>query len=1316
MFLITIDNGGAKTAIHEPGASDVKVDEASIIREVNKFDSLNFTIYPGNPGWDALDPFGTKVTVQNLKTGKVAFEGRVLMPVPDMGDDGAVSRTVTCEGPMAYLNDSTQPYLAERNWGDTDGKSGLQLYIEHLLSVHNSKVEEYKRIYPGTITLRTFDTSGGVTKSISRGSTWENIESKLLKVFGGEMRVRRGTDGLLYLDYAESLGTTRSTRIAIAHNMVDGTREIDPGAVVTRLYPYGAKITTTETDEDGTETEVETEERLGIESVNGGVPYIDDAVAIEKYGIIEGYQEWDDVTVAENLLRKGRDWLGQNNAMPVSNTFTALDLALLGLDPDGFEIFDSYPCYNPLLGLDETLEIVKQTIDINSPEESTFDMGDTAYTLSAEIGKTDGIAQEFEEFKDQTQTGITNVGNAVKSTKAAIKVFDDKIQSTVEEKVQQTATTIVKQEVTTQTSDLAASVTTEYYLSTSTTSLSGGSWSEKAPTWAPGKYIWTRTKTTKKDGTDTYSEAACVTGAPGADGDPGKDGTGVTVASTATSYAASDSGTTAPSSGWSSTIPTVKPGGYLWTRVVTTYTDGKASTAYTVARQGADGSDGDPGAPGEDGRTPYFHVAYANSADGSADFSTTEAAGRSYIGTYSDFTQADSTDRTKYAWTLIKGEDGDSVTVISTATEYNAHTSGTAVPSDAWSSSIPTVPEGQYLWTRVITRYSDGSSATSYSVARQGQDGSDGTSVTVSSTATTYAASSSGTTAPSSGWSSSIPAVSSGQYLWTRVVTTYSDKKTSTAYSVARQGEDGSPGSSVTVTSTTTEYNAHTSGTSIPTDAWSTSIPSVPEGQYLWTRVVTKYSDGKTATAYSVARQGQDGANGTSVTVTSTKAEYQTSTSGTNVPTGTWSSTVPAVPDGHYLWTRSTTTYSDGKSIVSYSVSKNGTPGTPGDPGRGVASITAQYYLSTSKTSQTGGSWTETPPTWKSGTYLWTRSKIVYMDPTETTYTSAVCDSSWEAVNEVQVGGRNLITNSNFSKMVEGWTVEGGAELDVTSDETYGTCGKYTATNGYDSSPAQRMYSMPTVIGSGEHMLTFMAKAESGATLYAGRAGTNGASGFSVTTSWKRFEKNFAAGLSGSLTFYGAGTFYITNVKLETGNKATDWTPAPEDVEQTIGDVSSSLQGSVDGLHDSLVGVESGLADTQQKVDEAYEITTENSTRITELLQTAAGFEFNFQELTETITQLGDQTSTEYSERLKYIKFIDGEIWLGRDPDPGQDDFKVVIGNQKISFLQNNIEVAYISNDRLYITNARITTRLEIGNFAFFPRSNGNMTLRYIGD
>ena len=74
--------------------------------------------------------------------------------------------------------------------------------------------------------------------------------------------------------------------------------------------------------------------------------------------------------------------------------------------------------------------------------------------------------------------------------------------------------------------------------------------------------------------------------------------------------------------------------------------------------KGADGADGVPGKPGADGRTPYFHVAYSNSADGSKDFSVSDSTNKQYIGQYTDFTQADSTDYRKYAWTKIKGEDG----------------------------------------------------------------------------------------------------------------------------------------------------------------------------------------------------------------------------------------------------------------------------------------------------------------------------------------------------------------------------------------------------------------------------------------------------------------------------------------------------------------------------------------------------------------------------------------------------------------------------------------------------------------------------------
>lgn len=132
-------------------------------------------------------------------------------------------------------------------------------------------------------------------------------------------------------------------------------------------------------------------------------------------------------------------------------------------------------------------------------------------------------------------------------------------------------------------------------------------------------------------------------------------------------------------------------------------------------------------------------------------------------------------------------------------------------------------------------------------------------------------------------------------------------------------------GTSVTVSKT--EYQAGASNTSAPTGTWSTSPVSVPQGQYLWTKVT--YSDG--SYAYSVARQGANGTNGTngtSVTVTGTEYAYQLSTSGTTVPTGSWSESPVAPTTTQYAWTRTTTTYSDGSTAVTYTVGgKTGTNG-----------------------------------------------------------------------------------------------------------------------------------------------------------------------------------------------------------------------------------------------------------------------------------------------------------------------------------------------------------------------------------------------------
>lgn len=92
--------------------------------------------------------------------------------------------------------------------------------------------------------------------------------------------------------------------------------------------------------------------------------------------------------------------------------------------------------------------------------------------------------------------------------------------------------------------------------------------------------------------------------------------------------------------GTSQTPPTTASS-YLWSKI-----------------KGEDGANGVPGAKGADGRTPYFHTAYSNSPTGDRDFSTTNSTGKEYIGTYSDFEVADSTDYRKYKWVKIKGEDG----------------------------------------------------------------------------------------------------------------------------------------------------------------------------------------------------------------------------------------------------------------------------------------------------------------------------------------------------------------------------------------------------------------------------------------------------------------------------------------------------------------------------------------------------------------------------------------------------------------------------------------------------------------------------------
>lgn len=206
------------------------------------------------------------------------------------------------------------------------------------------------------------------------------------------------------------------------------------------------------------------------------------------------------------------------------------------------------------------------------------------------------------------------------------------------------------------TSVTIVSKSVTYQRHTSGTDMPTGEWKPGIPFVAKGEYLWTRTVVTYSDGNETTAYSVAYQGINGING------TSVAILSTSTTYAktpnavqpADDAFTCSDIAGLN-----LQVGDYMWVKTVVTYTGNKEVKSYTVSRIGSDGADGMPGAKGADGKTSYVHHAYANSADGSKDFSTTYFAGALYVGVCTDFNSQDPTEHTYYTWARLRGEDGE---------------------------------------------------------------------------------------------------------------------------------------------------------------------------------------------------------------------------------------------------------------------------------------------------------------------------------------------------------------------------------------------------------------------------------------------------------------------------------------------------------------------------------------------------------------------------------------------------------------------------------------------------------------------------------
>lgn len=390
MFVVTITNETENTIIHSDGTD--RISGGKVAKSINAVDSFSFTIYPNNAGYDLLKPLTTAVKVYDESTDKDIFIGRVLKCPDSMDERGLICRKVTCEGRLGWLYDSVQPYIEYK-------MIGISTVLSSFLSKHNAQVGADKRIELGQVTVTA---SNNYTYTANWDKTMNVIADKLIGKFGGEIQLR-DKGGKVYLDYLENIGHGTDTTIELAVNLKTISREVDETAVITRLYPLGAKLT-------------DSEKRLTIGAVNGGKDYIEDSSLIAKYGVISGPQIWDDITLASNLLSKGKEYLKSVNRAKVQYQITALDLSRIDRHIEQFELGCWYRVKNSLMGIDEDLRIVGISIDLDNPQASQLTFGDQFETLSGFMtAKTQSLQSAIDnsEFRNR-QVIDSKIENATK--------------------------------------------------------------------------------------------------------------------------------------------------------------------------------------------------------------------------------------------------------------------------------------------------------------------------------------------------------------------------------------------------------------------------------------------------------------------------------------------------------------------------------------------------------------------------------------------------------------------------------------------------------------------------------------------------------------------------------------------------------------------------------------------------------------------------------------------------------------------------------------------------------------------------------------
>lgn len=300
--------------LYDDRLENLKIFEPKVDLEVNKTGSFTFAIYPDHPYFNQIKKLKSIITV--YQDDFLLFRGRILNDEIGFYNE----KQIECEGELAFLLDSIiRPY---------EFSGSIEEFLQMLLDAHNAQVDAAHQFTVGNVTVT--DPNNTITRSsVDYEKTLDVINKSLIDLLGGYIKIR--VDGSVrYIDYVEDLSTISSQSVEFAKNLLNLKRIGKGEDIATALIPLGAKVQ----DSEGNETD----ERLTIKSVNDGLDYIYDQAAVNQYGWIFASNTWDDVTLASNLLTKGKAYLAEIVNEPEILELSAADLATVDSSVTSFHI------------------------------------------------------------------------------------------------------------------------------------------------------------------------------------------------------------------------------------------------------------------------------------------------------------------------------------------------------------------------------------------------------------------------------------------------------------------------------------------------------------------------------------------------------------------------------------------------------------------------------------------------------------------------------------------------------------------------------------------------------------------------------------------------------------------------------------------------------------------------------------------------------------------------------------------------------------------------------------------------------------------